>query len=117
MTVSRRRFLTWAAAVSSLTVAGRRGLRAVPLSPDGAAFQPSLLPSQQAVWEQQLWMAKLGPKYTGNNAHTTFVEFIAKELQTAGLEIDRLHYTFPRWDATHWALTIAPASGALFNAP
>ena len=118
MTVSRRRFLSWAASVSALTVAGRRGLRAVPLpAVDAAAFQPSLLPSQQAVWEQQLWMAKLGPKYTGNAAHTTFVEFIAKELQTAGLDVERLHYTFPRWEARRWELTVAPAGGAPFKAP
>src|SRR5262245_31044522 len=105
--VSRRRFLRWTAA-----------LGAMPFLKDAEdGFQPSLLPSRQAVWEQQLWMAKLGPKYTGNAAHTTFVEFIAKELASAGLEIERLHYTFPRWEAKRWELTVAPAAGAPFKVP
>jgi hypothetical protein len=114
---SRRRFLQWAASMSTLAVAAPGRLRAVPLGAAADGFQPALLPSQQSVWEQQLWMAKLGPKYTGNSAHTTFVEFIATELKSAGLDVDRLHYTFPRWEATRWALTIAPASGAPFTAP
>jgi hypothetical protein len=61
--------------MSTLAVAKAGRARFIPLL--GAAaetgFRPNLLPSQKDVWDQQLWMAKLGPKYTGNTAHTEFV--------------------------------------------
>ena len=41
-------------------------------------------------------MAKLGPKYTRNKAHTTFVEFLAREFQKAGCDVARDRYTLPR---------------------
>ncbi len=80
MTVSRRRFIQWATTVSTLAVGDLSAGRIVPLL--GAAetgFRPNLLPTQKEVWDQQVWMAKLGPKYTGNAAHTEFVEWLAKE--------------------------------------
>ena len=55
--------------------------------------------AQKEVWDWQVWMAKLGPKYTGNPAHTTFVEFLASHLKDSGLVVAREHYTLPRWDA------------------
>ena len=106
MTFSRRRFLQWAASVSALAT-----VRA------DAGFRPSLLPTQQEVWDQQVWMAKLGPKYTGNRAHTTFVEFLATNLKALGLEVLRERYALPRWDARHWSIDVKPASGAAFAAP
>jgi hypothetical protein len=62
-------------------------------------------------------MAKLGPKYTGNEAHRTFVEFLAKNLSAAGLEVSRDHFSFPRWEARRWGITVAPQSGPSFAAP
>ena len=62
-------------------------------------------------------MAKLGPKYTGNKAHTTFVDFLAAEFKTIGCDVVRDTYRLPRWDARRWAITITPASGAPFTAP
>src|SRR5262252_10556697 len=98
MAYSRRRFLQWAAAVSALGVP--RPLIAV--EPTG--YRPELLPSQREVWDQQTWMAKLGPKYTGNKAHVEFVEFLATSMKTLGLEVSRERYTFPRWDARRWEI-------------
>jgi hypothetical protein len=80
-------------------------------------YRANLLPSQKTVWDWQVWMAKLGPKYTGNAAHTEFVEFLAKGLKEAGLSVEREHYKFPRWAAKRWELTIAPAGGKSFKAP
>jgi hypothetical protein len=60
-------------------------------------------------------MAKLGPKYTGNPAHVEFVEFLAKNLSAAGLDVQREHYTFPRWEAKRWDLAVTPASGSPFK--
>lgn len=117
MSHSRRRFLRWAAGVSSLAAAERGRVIRLLADDGGGAFRKELLPSRKEIWDQQVWMAMLGPKYTGNQAHTTFVEFIATELHKAGLEVERMHYTFPRWDARRWNLTIAPSSGASFKAP
>src|SRR4051812_26948931 len=117
MTYSRRRFMRWAASLSALAVAGPRGTRFVPLAAAGAAFRPDRLASEKAVWDQQLWMARLGPKYTGNKAHTTFVEFLATEFQKAGCDVARERYTLPRWEAKRWSITIAPATGKSFTAP
>jgi hypothetical protein len=62
-------------------------------------------------------MAKLGPKYTGNPAHTKFVEFLASHLKEFGLDVARERYTLPRWDARRWEITVTPASGKSFHAP
>jgi len=62
-------------------------------------------------------MAKLGPKYTGNRAHTTFVEFLAAELKKTGLDVARERYTLPRWDARRWEIDIVLASGTQWKAP
>ena len=80
-------------------------------------YRPNLLPSQKEVWDWQVWMAKLGPKYTGNQAHTEFVEFLASHLKEFGLDVAREHYTLPRWDARRWEITVTPASGQSFHAP
>jgi hypothetical protein len=120
MTYSRRRFMQWAASVSAFAVAGpgrARLVQAAGAAGADRAFQPKLLPSQKDVWDQQVWMARLGPKYTGNKAHTTFVEFLATEFKAAGCEIARDRYTLPRWDARRWALTVTHGSGQSFGAP
>jgi hypothetical protein len=62
-------------------------------------------------------MAKLGPKYTGNPAHSQFVEFLAGKLQSYGLDVVRDHYTLPRWDAKRWEITVHPVSGSAYRAP
>ena len=96
MSLTRRRFVQWAAAIAA--VGAHAPARAA------AAFRPNLLPSEKEVWDRQVWMAKLGPKYTGNAAHTEFVEFLAKEMRTLGLDVSRERYTLPRWDAKRWEL-------------
>jgi hypothetical protein len=107
MSHSRRRFLQCAVSMSALAAARVRADR---------SFQPTLLAGQQEVWEQQVWMAKLGPKYTGNRAHTTFVEFLATEFQKAGCEVARDRYTLPRWEAKRWSIDVE-GEGTGFKAP
>src|SRR5262245_20133611 len=111
MPVSRRTFLQWTAVAT--TMASSRSLFA------GAApsLRPGLLPSEKTVWDQQLWMARLGPKYTGNKAHTEFVEFLAREMAGTGLEVRRERYTLPRWDARRTEISVVPRSGAPFTVP
>jgi hypothetical protein len=62
-------------------------------------------------------MARLGPKYTGNAAHATFVEFLSTQLKSLGVDVARERYTFPRWDAKRWEVAVTPSSGAPFKAP
>jgi hypothetical protein len=96
---------------------GQRALLQAASGVKVEGYRPGLLPSQKEVWEWQVWMAKLGPKYTGNEAHTTFVEFLATHLKESGLDVAREHYTFPRWEARRWEITVAPASEKSFQAP
>ena len=98
MSLSRRRFMQWAAAVTATGAAAPARAR--------SAFRPELLPPEKEVWDQQLWMAKLGPKYTGNKAHAEFVEFLATEMTKTGLDVARERYTLPRWDAKRWSLRV-----------
>lgn len=107
MPLSRRDFLGAAA------LAGASGLTAASIQ----GYRPDLLPSQKEIWDWQVWMAKLGPKYTGNPAHAQFVDFLATQLKAAGCEIARESYKFPRWDAKRWSLKIIPLSGEPFEAP
>ena len=111
MSCSRRTFMKWA--VSATAVASR------PLFAEGTApaLRPGLLPSERAVWDQQVWMAKLGPKYTGNKAHAEFVEFLAREMQSTGLDVARERYTFPRWDARRSEIAMTPLRGVRFTVP
>jgi PA domain len=124
VSISRRSFVKWAASLSTLAVSGPAGAMLVPLfrdahgAPSGPgeipAFHPELLPSQKEVWASLEWMAKLGPKYTGNPAHTEFVNWLATQLQLSGLHVEQDHYSFPRWDAKRWEITVAgqPAGAA-----
>ncbi|HEX7136378.1 MAG TPA: M28 family metallopeptidase [Vicinamibacterales bacterium] len=109
MAYSRRLFLQWAAAVSTIGVP-RRLIAAAP-----TGYRPALLPSQREVWDHQTWMAKLGPKYTGNHAHAEFVEFLATSMKALGLDVARERYTFPRWDARRWSISIEPFGASAFR--
>jgi hypothetical protein len=117
MPFSRRRFVKWAASMSALAVAGPTRATTLAYADKPLSFRPELLPSKQEVWDQQVWMAKLGPKYTGNKAHATFVEFLSTQLKSVGLDVTRERYTLPRWDAKRWEIAVTPSSGAAFKAP
>jgi hypothetical protein len=117
MSFSRRQFMESAIAASTLGVAGQRALLPLAAGAKVEGYRSNLLPSQKEVWDWQVWMAKLGPKYTGNKAHVEFVEFLASHLQDYGLEVAREHYTLPRWEARRWEITVAPSSGKSFKAP
>jgi len=106
MEFSRRNLLKGAAAASALRLAHAARKESAPG-----------LPSQKEIWDWQVWMAKLGPKYTGNPAHRTFVDFLDSHLKSAGLDVARDRFTLPRWEAHRWNISVTPASGAAFHAP
>jgi hypothetical protein len=105
MTISRRAFI-WAGSASGLALTLPGNLAAIPFdaAADEVAFSSRLMPTIDEVWDWQVWMAKLGPKYTGNAAHTTFVDFLSTKLQTAGLDVARDRFTLPRWEVRSWGL-------------
>jgi PA domain len=106
MSITRRRFVETAVSASTLGVLGQRALMPIARGAKIEGYKPNLLPSQKEVWDWQVWMAKLGPKYTGNAAHTEFVEFLATHLKEAGLDVAREHYTLPRWEAKRWEIRV-----------
>src|ERR1700733_2500768 len=73
------------------------------------------MPSQDEVWSWVTWMAQLGPKFTRNSAHQTFVNFLETKLSSFGLQIEKDSYTFPRWDARRSAIKITPTTGQVFD--
>jgi hypothetical protein len=126
MAFSRRQFMKLAASAVAIAPPAREAelIRLFPESGSAsdaitstADYNPDLLPSQHDVWAWQEWMAKLGPKYTGNKAHIDYVEFLAKNLESFGLDVTRDHYRFPRWEARRWEITVHPPSGPAFKIP
>ncbi len=95
MTVSRRNFLKMGSL--ALALPGASMPRVFALDASDGGYRADLLPTKEKVWEWELFLNKLGPTYTGNPAHTRFVEFLADQLTSAGLDVARDHYTFTRW--------------------
>jgi hypothetical protein len=109
MQITRRRLLHSLALVSSRALFSSGGQALAAETVEG--YRPDLLPSRKVVWDWRVWMAKLGPKFTGNKGHTTFVNFLETELKKAGLEVSHDPYTFTRWDAKRYGLSLIDGSG------
>ncbi|HKV06183.1 MAG TPA: hypothetical protein VJO53_13890 [Candidatus Acidoferrales bacterium] len=117
MTFSRREFMGWLAAATTLAIPG--GSKGISLldGPSPDAYQPSLMPSENEVWDQLVGMARLGPKYTGNKAHQAYIDFLDSNLRASGLEVARVNYKFNRWEAHRWAIEVASGAKKKFAAP
>jgi len=109
MQITRRKLLQSMAFASSgvLLTSARQALATEMVK----GYRPDLLPSRKMVWDWQVWMAKLGPKYTGNKAHVAFVDFLGTELKKIGLEVSRESYSFTRWDGKRYELKVIDALG------
>jgi hypothetical protein len=119
MPSTRRNFIKSTASLSTFaaTTSGLQSLLSSPASAAVAGYREDLLPSQKEIWDWQVWMAKLGPKYTGSKPHTEFVEFLAAELEKAGLELSRDHFKFTYWDAKRCDISVTPSSGKTYQVP
>jgi hypothetical protein len=120
MSLLRKTFLKLAAGMAAIpTFSTRAG--AAPADRIGRAarrrLQPEFLVNSSQVRSWIEWMSDQGPRYTGNPAHVTFVNFLKYEFEVAGLEVQTYAYSFPRWDANSTALTITPNGGAVTNVP
>jgi hypothetical protein len=78
-------------------------------------YRPELLPSQKSVWDNMNWMAQLGPKYTGNKAHKTFIDFLETGMKKLGLEVSRDRYTLPLWEAGSMGIKVQTSSGETYE--
>jgi hypothetical protein len=117
MNFSRRDFMRWLAAATTLAIPGRsKGVSLAGGYPTDA-YQPSLMSSEKEVWDQLAWMARLGPKYTGNKAHRTYVDFLDSNLRKSGLDVARVNYKFNRWEAHRCAIEVVSAEKKKFTAP
>ncbi len=118
MAISRRDFMRWAGSASGLAVTLPGGALALPFQPAAdPSFRRTLLPPIDEVWNRQVWMAKLGPKYTGNAAHKTFVEFLATKFAAAGLDVSRDRFTLPMWEVRGWGLKASTGENAWTDIP
>ena len=111
MRISRRRFMS--GANSGLVVMVPGLAHAIPLGAPSKVplYRPGKVPSERQIWEWQIWTNNLGPRYTGNPAHTKFVEFLASNLQSFGLDVARDHCTLPQWEAGSYGLSVSTADG------
>jgi hypothetical protein len=117
MSFSRRDFMRWLAAATTLAIPGRSKGISLLDGPSSDAYQPSLMPSEKEVWDQLVWMAGLGPKYTGNKAHRTYIDFLDSHLRASGLDVARVNYKFSRWEAHRCAIEVVSAAKEKFTAP
>lgn len=62
--------------------------------------------SKEKLTELQHKVTALGPRYTGNKAHKELINVYANEFEKLGLKVHRDKYTFKKWEAKSWKLTI-----------
>lgn len=77
----------------------------------------NLLLSKEEVWNFQKFINDLGPRLTGSASHKKYNEFIKAELDSYGLEVFEDKYTFNKWEAKSWSLTIEKVGGGIEEIP
>jgi hypothetical protein len=77
----------------------------------------NLLLSKEEVWDFQKLMNEFGPRLTGSASHKKYNEFIKAELDSYGLEVFEDKYTFNKWEAKNWSLTIEKVEGGIEEIP
>jgi hypothetical protein len=110
MPFSRRKFIKRVTASSALFLS-RPTLSPAELFNGAQVSHLEGLPSLDEIWEWETYMAGLGTRWTGSSAHTEFVEFLADEFARTGCTVDRLHYTFPFWEAGETSIAIGTGRG------
>ncbi|GAB0103913.1 hypothetical protein JMUB6875_28870 [Nocardia sp. JMUB6875] len=88
----------------------RGGMMAAALtaagSPVAAADPAAGLPTVDELWDAQLRLNDLGPRFTGNAAHRGFVDYIDTSLRDMGIQVIRDRVSFTRWEAGRFDLRL-----------
>ncbi|WP_459478918.1 zinc-binding metallopeptidase family protein [Clostridium saccharoperbutylacetonicum] len=77
----------------------------------------NLLFSKEEVWTLQKCLNDFGPRLTGSNPHKKYNQFIKAELENYGLEVFEDKYSFNKWEAKRWSLTIENDFGRIEEIP
>jgi hypothetical protein len=121
MYVERRQMLGGMLAAGALAAAGcgRRQTAAAPPAPGGGAvpFDIDGLASQDQVWSWVETLNGFGSRLTGSEAHRRSIDFLAGELQAAGMTVQRDTRHFRLWQARRWSLELVSADGASTPVP
>lgn len=105
MTISRRKALGSAASILAAVPMAGQATAAAPSAPTKEDY--GALPSRQEIWEQMLFLVSCGSRNTGFPGHEKWVDFLAKKLgECPGVKVAREGYTFDKWDATRYALSL-----------
>jgi hypothetical protein len=70
-----------------------------------------LVPSSHQILRQVEEMVDLGPRLTGNPAHRRWIDQLEDDFAATGMTVTRDHYTFTRWEAQSWSLTMLEGPG------
>ena len=97
MRIERRALLKSAAAGAMLSAGGCARFL------EGAAAG---LPSRDAVWNDQLRLNRLGPRYTGDESHLRLIDWMSEELERTGLRVMNDDSRFERWSARAASLAL-----------
>jgi hypothetical protein len=121
MPLFRKNFLKLAASapfVPMFSTAAAANLPAArPRANLRSGLHPDFLVSTDQVRSWIEWMSEQGPRYTGNPAHVTYINFLHEQFLAAGLGVQSYTYKFPRWDASSTGLAIRPPGGETSAVP
>ncbi|WP_160686617.1 hypothetical protein [Clostridium sp. C2-6-12] len=76
-----------------------------------------LLFNKEEVWDFQKLINDFGPRLTGSASHKKYNDLIKAELDSYGLKVFEDKYTFNKWEAKSWRLTIENNTGEIEEIP
>ncbi|MGB1556677.1 MAG: hypothetical protein ACPHCJ_02740 [Oceanococcaceae bacterium] len=76
-----------------------------------AEILPELLPDEALLEEWQIRMVDYGIRFTGSPALAAFHDFLAAELQSYGLDVQREPVPVHWWEHQEWSLDLLSAEG------
>lgn len=102
MDLTRKAFLAQGAAAAGALALG-------PLAATSSAATRRRKPvpvTRQLLWDWHEMVADGGPRLTGNQAHSAYVEFLADQLERRRFTVQRDHLSFTKWEARNWSLVV-----------
>ncbi len=117
--LSRRAFLR-GAGVGAATLVGVPAAARALSAPIGSKLglslnssaDPALLPTPGQILKQVEAMVSLGPRLTGSHAQNAWIDQLEHDWTHAGVTVSRDRFTFTRWLADSWSLSVLDGPGA-----